>query len=127
MHPTVSKKDGKLAAWYTADPEKQHWQIAIFGPDGGEPLKTFDPKMAVASDSQLAWNPAGDGITFLSQRGGVWNLWTQPVDGRPPFQLTSFTTGQIYSFSWSSDGRLAFSQGSTTSDVILVRAADARH
>lgn len=127
MHPAVSPVDGSLAVWYASNPDLPRWQLAILKPDGGAPVKTFPLDMPITPDSQLAWTPNGDGITFLSQRNGVWNLLLQPTDGRAPMPLTFFKAGQIYSFSWSQDGKLAFSQGTTTTDVVLVRAAEAQH
>jgi Tol biopolymer transport system component len=120
-HAVASPADGKIAAWYSETADNQHWKLAIFAPEGGEPLTIFDAGMPISPESQLAWTPSGDGITFLGVRNGVFNLWMQPVDGRAPKALTSFTSGQIYSFDWSRDGRLAFSHGVTTSDVVLVR------
>jgi hypothetical protein len=44
----------------------------------------------------------------------------QPVAGGPAREATPSGSGRIYSFDWSRDGRLAFSRGMTTSDVVLV-------
>ncbi|MBV9612112.1 MAG: PD40 domain-containing protein, partial [Acidobacteriaceae bacterium] len=121
MRPAVSPRDDAIAAWYSETVENPHWKLAVFGHDGGTPVKVFNLGVPIASDSQLCWTPEGDAITFLAQRNGVWNLWKQPVDGRPAWQLTSLSSGQIYSFDWARDGRLAYSHGSDTNDVVLVR------
>jgi Tol biopolymer transport system component len=119
-HPAVSSKDGRIAAWYSETADDPKWKLAIFPPEGGEPLKVFTPSVASSPDSQIAWSPSGKEITWLGQENGVWNLWMQPVDGRPAWRLTNLTSGQIYSFDWSKDGRLAFSHGVTTTDVVIV-------
>lgn len=126
MHPAVSMRDGRIAAWYSEGSASQTWKLAIFSSDGAGPLQTFSPAMPVSPDSQLAWTPAGDGITFIGQRDGVWNLWTQPLNGGPARPLTALKSGQIYSFDWSRQGKLAFSHGMTTSDVVIVGDEKAR-
>jgi len=120
-HPAVSPKDGRIAAWYSETADNPKWKLAIFASDGGEPLKVFTPNVAITPDSQIAWSPSGKEITWLGQENGVWNLWIQPIDGRPAWRLTNLTSGQIYSFDWSKDGRLAFSHGVTTTDVVIVQ------
>jgi hypothetical protein len=38
-----------------------------------------------------------------------------------PHQITGFTSGRIFSFSWSRDGKqMIVARGSETSDVVLV-------
>jgi len=120
-HPAVSLKDGKIVAWYSETVDHPQWKLAVFAPTGGTPLKVFTPTVAISADSQLGWSPTGDAITCLGQENGVWNVWNQPIDGDPAKRLTSFVSGQIYSFDWSKDGRLAFSHGVSTTDVVIVR------
>ncbi|MFL6351466.1 MAG: protein kinase domain-containing protein [Bryobacteraceae bacterium] len=120
-HPAVSPKDGKIACWYSEDLDNPRWKLAVFSPEGGAPLRVFDPAPAVKPDSILRWTPSGDAITFLDGRVGNYNIWLQPIDGRPPHPLTSFTSGEIFSFAWSKDGKLAYSRGMSTSDVVLIR------
>jgi eukaryotic-like serine/threonine-protein kinase len=121
-HPTVSPKDGSIAAWYSETVDAPQWKLAIFKPQGGNPVKLFTPEVAITPDSKIAWSPRGDAITCLGQQqDGTWNLWMQPIDGRKAWQLTSFRSGQIYSFDWSKDAKLVLSQGVTTSDVIVMR------
>jgi Tol biopolymer transport system component len=121
MHPTVSPQDGRIASWYSADTEKPNWKIAIFGPEGGSPLRLFDVPSTVVYDSRLRWTSDGEGITYIDNRNGIGNVWVQPLDGKPARQLTSFTWGKLYSYDWSRDGRLVYSRGITTSDVVLIR------
>jgi Tol biopolymer transport system component/TolB-like protein len=120
-HPTLSPKDGKIACWYSTSVEKPKWQLAIFPPEGGEPLRTYPLAPTVVPDSNIRWSPSGSGITFLDVRAGASNIWLQPVDGSPARPLTSFTSGQIYSFDWSRDGRLIYSRGMSVNDVVLIR------
>jgi serine/threonine protein kinase/Tol biopolymer transport system component/tetratricopeptide (TPR) repeat protein len=121
MHPAVSPKDGSIACWFSADVAKPVWKIAIYNPDGSGPVKWFDTAPTVRPDSALHWMPKGDGISYSDDRSGVSNIWVQPIDGRPPRRLTTFTWGTVYSFDWAPDGRLAYSRGMSTSDVVLIR------
>ena len=49
------------------------------------------------------------------------NLWSQPLDGGPPKQVTDFKSDEIFSFAWSRDGKqLALARGVETGDVVLI-------
>jgi serine/threonine protein kinase/Tol biopolymer transport system component/tetratricopeptide (TPR) repeat protein len=124
MHPAVSQRHAKIASWYSETPDDPHWKLAIFGPDGGEPLQVFDPNVAVKPDTLLRWTPSGDAITFLGYSNGVSNIWIQPVNGGPARPLTSFTSEEIYSFDWAPDNTLVYSRGLTTADVVLIKDAN---
>lgn len=124
MHPAISQTSAKIASWYSDTPDNPHWKLAIFGPNGGEPLRVFDPSVVVKPDTLLRWTPDGGAITFLGYRGGVSNIWVQPVDGSSAHPLTSFSTGEIYSFDWARDNTLVYSRGLTTADVVLIKDQD---
>lgn len=118
-HPVQSPKDGRIAAWYSRQEQKQDWKLALFPAEGGDPIRVFESEFPVTPESQIAWTPTGDAIAFLAEEGGVFNLWLQPVNGESPKQFTSYRSGQIYSFDWSKKGLLAYSHGLTTSDVVI--------
>nr|MBA2734621.1 PD40 domain-containing protein [Acidobacteriota bacterium] len=113
--PMVSP-DGKLIACYywDAKPETQ-LNIALVPFEGGQPVKTFNlPAQFVR------WTSDGNALTYIDSRGGVSNIWSQPIDGGKPVQLTDFKSDQIFAFGWSHDGRqLAVARGIVTSDVVL--------
>jgi len=69
----------------------------------------------------VRWLPDGRALAYVSTRGGVSNIWLQPVDGGAPTQLTDFKTDLIFSFDLSRDGKqLALSRGTENRDVILI-------
>ena len=125
MHPAVSAKTGQIAAWFSPTLDNPRWKLAVFAPEGGEPLRIFDSTPSALPDTTLRWTPAGDAITFLDFKNGVANLWVQPLDGRKARPLTEFTSGDIYSFDWSQNGELVYSRGMTTADVVLIQDAKA--
>ncbi|MGH9931553.1 MAG: TolB family protein [Pyrinomonadaceae bacterium] len=88
-------------------------------------MKTFNiaPTVRINWDSPLRWSADSRSLTYVDHRGGVDNLWAQPIDGGSPKQLTSFTDNSIFSFDWSRDGNLANSRGVITSDVVLITDA----
>ena len=59
---------------------------------------------------------------YIDTINGISNIWSLPIDGSAPKQLTNFKTDQIFWFDFSHDGKqLALSRGTQTSDVILIR------
>jgi len=66
------------------------------------------------------FTPDGLGITYVDTSNV--NIWTQPLDGGPPRQITHFTDRSINFFAWSHDGsRLALVRSTTTSDIVLLK------
>ena len=115
--PTVSP-DGKQFACYYRDDPNAPFKLAVLPIEGGQPTKTFDASDALRL---LRWTADGRGIVYVLTRGGVSNLWAQPLDGGQPKQLTNFTSDLIFSFDVSRDGKqLALSRGTVTSDVVLI-------
>jgi WD40-like Beta Propeller Repeat len=83
---------------------------------GGEPTK-----LSYVVDSAIAWMPDSKAVMYVDNRNGVSNLWSQTLDGRPPKQLTNFTSGSIFNFVWSRDGEQMFlARGAVNSDVVLI-------
>jgi Tol biopolymer transport system component len=70
----------------------------------------------------MQWSADGSAITYFITRKGVSNIWSQPIDGSAPKQLTEFTSNFIHYYSWSRDGKqLAIARGVQTSDVVLIK------
>jgi Tol biopolymer transport system component len=87
--------------------------------DGGPILKTLE--IGTTADSrQLLWTPDNRALVYVDTRGGISNLWSQPIDGGQPAQITDFRADRIYWFDFSRDGKwLALSRGNTSTDVVL--------
>jgi Tol biopolymer transport system component len=60
-------------------------------------------------------------MQYTLTRKGATNIWEQPLAGGEPRQFTNFTSGLIFNFSWSRDGKqLLLAKGDYTSDVVLI-------
>ena len=69
----------------------------------------------------LRWSPDGKGLQYLLTRSGATNVWEQAVTGGDARQITRFTSGRLFSFAWSRDGKqMLLSRGNENSDVILI-------
>jgi Tol biopolymer transport system component len=115
--------DGKwVACWWIEREPNARARLALLPTTGGNPVKTFElaTTVPVSWETSLRWTGDGKNVTYVDQRGGVSNLWNQPIDGGPARQVTDFKDGRIYAFDWSQDGRLLLSRGVTTNDVVLL-------
>jgi serine/threonine protein kinase/Tol biopolymer transport system component len=93
-------------------------KFAVISAAGGPPLYVFTLPTGA---NLLRWSPDGKAVQYLLTRDGAGNVWEQPLAGGQPRQVTHFTTGEIFDFSWSRDGKqLLLSKGSDTSDVVLI-------
>ena len=84
-------------------------------------MKVLDVPSSVNITAGLRWTSDGRALTYIDTINGVSNIWSLPIDGGAPKQLTDFKTDQIFWFDFSPDGKLAVSRGTQTSDVILIR------
>ncbi len=113
--------DGKLmfGSYFDDQVSPPRSRPALLSFETGQLVKVFDlPKKA-----GVAWGMT-DEHTFIyqEQRDGVDNLWTVPVDGSTPKQLTKFTSQNIFGFKLSRDGkRIAIARGTASSDIILIK------
>ena len=121
-NPTVSPDGNLIACFYREDQPNAPIKVAIIPFAGGDPVKVLDIPHTVNGPAGLRWTPDGRALTYIDTINGVSNIWSLPLDGGPPKQLTNFKTDQIFWFDFSRDGKnLAVSRGKQTSDVILIR------
>ena len=120
--PTVSP-DGRLllARLRSPDGKGPLWRTAVAPLDGRGETRFFAvPRFG--GPPILQWHPDGGSFFFVDYKDGVANLWTQHLDGSEPRQLTSFKSGDIYSYDVAPDGRrIVFGRGAVTRDAVLIR------
>ncbi len=116
--PLISP-DGKLISYHAErEPGTAAIILQVISSTGGPVLYTLP---YVAGTVQSRWSPDSKAIDYLLTRGGVTNLWRQPLTGGQPKQITNFTSGLIFDFAWSRDGKqLALGRGSRSSDIVLI-------
>ena len=117
--PLVSPDGKQIACGYIDEQQRPlRWRLAIIPVDGGRPIRTFEIS---AFESICQWAPDGRAVIYTKTRNGVTNIWSQPVDGTPPKQLTDFKSDLIFRFDWSRVGRpLIIARGNISSDVVLI-------
>ena len=116
--PSVSP-DGKQIVCFYWDEQANPTRGAMIIPfDRGAPTKRFGLSSGgMVYGFVLHWALDGSAILFMDTR----NIWSQPLDGGEPVQLTDFQGDQIFNFDYSPDGKwLAAARGSVTSDVVLI-------
>lgn len=117
LYPVISRDGKTLACFYQDKPGV--WGLAIFGVDGGAPLKIFS--LPNESPTNLHFSPSGRSLVYGITGDGVDNLWEQPLDGSAPKQMTDFKSNNFRWFDFSPDGKqLAFSRGTSTKDAVLI-------
>jgi Tol biopolymer transport system component len=103
------------------DPLSPPNRIAIMPFAGGERIRTFSFQPATTVVTIAQWSNDGKSILYTTNTNNVTNIWTQPIDGGPPKQLTDFKESLMTGFAWSADGkRLACTRGTFTRDAVLI-------
>jgi Tol biopolymer transport system component len=118
--PAISP-DGAWLAYLFFDEEKNRVKISLVPMAGRKPTRVVNAPAAMGSLELLRWTADGRALSMVETRDGVDNIWNHPLSGEPPKQLTNFSSGQIFGFEWSLDGKqLAVARGSLSSDVVLI-------
>jgi len=112
--------DGKLIFGYYFDaqvnPPRQRSALMSF--ESGQIVKVFDfpPKTT-------GWAMPNERTLLYSEgKNDVGNIWTRPLEGGSPTQVTRFTSEQIYRFTPSRDGKqFAVVRGTSSADIILIK------
>jgi Tol biopolymer transport system component len=73
----------------------------------------------------VRWTPdGGRSLAAVDIRSGTPNLWSGILGNGPAKQLTHFTSGVVWDFAWSPDGKyIALARGTDQSDAVLFTSA----
>jgi serine/threonine protein kinase/Tol biopolymer transport system component len=94
----------------------------VTGAQEGAEMKVGD----TLSDSAhgVRWTPDGRSLAGVDIRSGTPNLWSGIFADGPAKQLTHFTSGVVWDFAWSPDGKyIALARGTDQSDAVLFTSA----
>ncbi|PYS51114.1 MAG: hypothetical protein DMF68_05370 [Acidobacteria bacterium] len=115
--PSVSP-DGKWIACLYREQPLSAYKLSLLPFEGGQPVKSFNEPVEL---SAIRWTVDGRALLYAHTQGGISNIWSQPLDGNAPVQLTDFKQGRIFWFDLSPDGsQLAVARGSIISDVVMI-------
>jgi eukaryotic-like serine/threonine-protein kinase len=116
---SVISPDGNFVAvsLQEGDPVPQ-LKVKVIPAHGGSAIQVFPLPSGVGN---VRWSPNGKALHYVLTRNAASNIWEQPLSGGNPRQFTQFTSGLIFDFSWSKDGKqLLLSKGDDASDVVLI-------
>ena len=117
--PSISPDGKYIASFYWDDKANPPEGVMIFPFAGGQPTKRFSILPDAVNGFALHWSP--DGLDLLYLDDDLSNIWSQPIDGGQPTQLTNFQGDLIFNFAWSHDGKwLALARGTVADDVVLI-------
>jgi Tol biopolymer transport system component/DNA-binding winged helix-turn-helix (wHTH) protein len=114
--------DGKFVAfpWEQFTPAPA-MHLSVISASEGRLVTSFKAPPGIYGIGCVRWSPHDSALQYLVTRDGVTNLWQQHLAGGPPEQLTKFTSGVIFWFNWSRNGkRLLLARGSLTGDAVLL-------
>ncbi|MDQ3636053.1 MAG: serine/threonine-protein kinase [Acidobacteriota bacterium] len=118
--PVVSPDGKSFACILSSGDEKDISRIAVYPIDGGKPLKILDLPLIVKSRI-FRWSADGNALIYVDKRDGADNLWEQPLNGKPPEQLTEFDSEDIVYFDISKDERnFLLSRGKEFFDIVRI-------
>ena len=112
--------DGQQIAYFYRDEANKQRRVGIVPLSGGSPVKTIALPSSVQPIA-FAWLPDGKSIAYLDANAGVLNIWSAPLDGGQPKQLTNFNSGFIDNFAIFRDGRIAAYRFNVSRDIVLIK------
>jgi serine/threonine protein kinase/Tol biopolymer transport system component len=116
--------DGRFIAFTypeSQDPFAPPNRLAVIPFEGGPQVRTFEFNGSGTVAALTQWSADSKSILYTVSANNVTNIWSQPLEGGAPKQVTEFNDLFMTSFAWSPDGKqLACTRGSLIRDAILV-------
>jgi eukaryotic-like serine/threonine-protein kinase len=115
----VMSPDGTLVTCWWWSPPQSPAKIAVIPSAGGRPIKFLDA--LPGAELPMRWTSDGQSLIYSVKRKSTSNIWSQPLAGGQPRQLTDFKSEAIEGFDWSRDDRLLLSRGFTAREIVLIQ------
>ena len=120
----VVSPDGKYIAYTYPDSNDVFApanRIVVISFDTAQEVKTFSAQASGTVLAVIQWAPDSKAIQYTVTGSNLTNIWSQPLDGGPPKQITDFKEMLITGFGWSHDGKqLACTRGNLIRDAVLI-------
>jgi Tol biopolymer transport system component len=117
-HLSISP-DGNLLAYacHSDEPDAVR-KLAVIPSSGGSPVVT----LPLSEDAtEFHWSPSSRAIQYVRVKDGATNIWENLLSGGNPKQLTHFTSGELFDYAWSPDGKDPFlARGEFGGDPVLL-------
>lgn len=96
-------------------------KISVIDAKDGFVVKSFDAGKNAILNVGARWTPDGRSIAYVVFEHNLTNIWIQPTSGDAKYNLTNFTSGEIYNFAFGvDDSRLYLARGHSIRNAILI-------
>jgi serine/threonine protein kinase/roadblock/LC7 domain-containing protein len=119
--PPFPSMDGRHVAFASPGKDGKVFLAVVSADNGALEAQPTIPDTLDHTSNAVAWAPDNRSMVLSDIRTGTPNIWSLPVLGKAPErQLTHFTTGQVWAFHYTRDGKsVAYARGNNQSDVVL--------
>jgi Tol biopolymer transport system component len=118
--PSAFLPDGKLifGNYFDEQVSPPRQRSALLSFDTGQVVKVFDFPPNTAQ-----WRMSDERtLLYVEMKDEGQNIWTRPLEGGAPRQLTKFTSERIFNLAPSQDGKqFAVVRGTSSADIILIK------
>jgi serine/threonine protein kinase/roadblock/LC7 domain-containing protein len=125
LSPSFPSMDGHHVAFATPDKDGKVVLAVVSADNAALEAQPTIPETLDHTSNAVAWAPDNRSMALSDVRSGTPNIWSLPVIGSgPQRQLTHFTSGQVWAFHYTHDGKsVAYARGNNQSDVVLFTSA----
>jgi Tol biopolymer transport system component len=123
--PPFPSMDGRHVAFAAPGKDGKVFLAVVSADHGALEAQPTIPDTLDHTSNAVAWVPDNRSMALSDIRTGTPNIWSLPVLGNAPErQLTHFTSGQVWAFHYTRDGKsVAMARGNNQSDVVLFTSA----
>jgi serine/threonine protein kinase len=123
--PPFPSMDGRHVAFASPGKDGKVFLAVVSADNGALEAQPTIPDTLDHTSNAVSWVPDNRSMALSDIRNGTPNIWSLPVLGNAPGrQLTHFTSGQVWAFHYTRDGKsVAMARGNNQSDVVLFTSA----